>query len=157
MGPAGRLYPHPCAAARPPAAGGGRPAQTTAALQAVYCILCSRRRLLPVANAAGKRSARSPRRRSRASNGGIQLRGKREIRNLPRVSQKFNLAFPPHVGGFYFLLFECRKTISFATPGEGRAGEAKRNLTCSSPRIPATPRHPIQHHYKKMAGLPIWG
>ena len=38
-----------------------------------------------------------------------QLRGKRKIHNLPRVSRKFNPVYPPLVGGFLFLLFKCRK------------------------------------------------
>ena len=46
--------------------------------------------------------------------------------NLLRVSRKFNPTFPPLIGEFLFLLFECRKTISFAPPGEGRAGEQEK-------------------------------
>ncbi len=63
-------------APRPPPAAGPRQ-QLRPCQKAVYCILCSRRRPLPVANAAGKRSARSPQKRNRTSNGGIQLRGKK--------------------------------------------------------------------------------
>lgn len=35
----------------------------------------------------------------------------------------------PLVGEFSFPLFECRKTSTFATLGEGGAGAARRSLT----------------------------
>jgi len=65
--PGRRIYPTPARprAPRPPAAAGPRK-RLRPCKKAVYCILCSRRRPLPAALAAGKRSARSPRRRNRA-------------------------------------------------------------------------------------------
>ena len=71
--------------------------------------------------------------------------------DLQRVSRKFNPGFPPLVGRFLFLLFECRKTISFATLGEGRAG-----VKIKIPPSPAAEFPPFRRR-KKIGRAALWG
>ena len=75
--------PHPCAVARPPCRRWrqGPRKQPRPCQKAVYCILCSRRRPLPAASAAGKRSARSPQHNKETA-----LRD--QLRRLPRLRGK---------------------------------------------------------------------